>query len=106
MQKQLDVQEIAARAQGVVRAVRHSEVYPAIIGGVAGGITGALMAVLIAGRVAGQGTTREVSAPREQSPAVKEKSRFDLSVREAIQLVTIVASLVKQIQAWAKERRR
>lgn len=106
MQKQLDVQEIATRAQRVVRAMRHSEVYPAIIGGVAGGITGALMAVLIAGRVAGRGITREASAPREQSSAAKEKSRFDLSVREAIQLVTIVASLVRQIQAWAKERRR
>lgn len=106
MQKQLDVQEIAARAQGVVRAVRHSEVYPAIIGGVAGGITGALMAVLIAGRIAGQDTTHKSSAPREQSSATKQKSRFDLSVRETIQLVTIVVSLAKQIQAWAKERRR
>lgn len=103
MQKQLDVQEIVTRVQLVARALRQSEVYPAILGSVAGGIAGALMAVVIAGRIARRDAAREPSAPREQSSA-KDKSRFDLSVREAIQLVTIVASLVKQIQAWTRQR--
>jgi hypothetical protein len=101
MQKQVDVQEIMTRAQVLARAVRQSEAYPAVVGGIAGGIAGALMAVFIAGRIAGR-----VTVSREQVSPAKEKSRFDLSVREAIQLVTIVASLVKQIQAWAKERAR
>lgn len=106
MQRQLDVSQVLARVQLVARTVRQSQAYPALIGGIAGGIAGALMAVLIAGRIAGQNTPRAPSAPREQFSTPQAKLRFDLSVREAIQLVTIVASLVKQIQAWAKERRR
>ncbi|MCX7837832.1 MAG: hypothetical protein N2559_00010 [Anaerolineae bacterium] len=104
MQKQLDVQTIVTRVQLVTRTLRQSEAYPAILGGVAGGIAGALMAVLIAGRIARRDTTREADASRESSPTTKEKPRFDLSVRELVQLVTILASLVKQIQAWARQR--
>lgn len=103
MQRQADVQEIAARAQLVARAVRQSEAYPAIVGGLAGGIAGALMAVLIAGRLARQTASREPSTPRIVS-AAQEKSRFDLSVREAIQLVTLLASLAKQLQIWLRQR--
>jgi len=98
MQEQWDAQRVAARVQGIARVIRQSEVYPALVGGMAGGIAGALMAVWIAGRLAARNQT-----PREPHRESKG-SRFDLSVREAIQLVTIVASLIKQIQAWAKER--
>lgn len=98
MQPQFDAQQIWARIPLFARALRQSEAYPAIVGGIAGGIAGALMAILIAGRRTGRAT-----ALREQPTESKTAARFDLSVRDAIQLVTIVASLVKQIQAMAKK---
>lgn len=102
MQKQLAVQELATRAQRVARTLRQSEAYPALVGGIAGGIAGALMAVLIAGRLARQTASRKLSTP--QVAAAQEKPRFDLSVREAIQLVTLLASLARQLQIWLRQR--
>ncbi|MCI0478386.1 MAG: hypothetical protein L0Y55_19260 [Anaerolineales bacterium] len=97
MEEQFDTQALMTRAQLVAREIRKSDAFPALIGGIAGGIAGALMAVIIAGRIA---APREPIAPRE-----KASPKFDWSVRELMQLATVVAPLLKQIQAWSKEQR-
>jgi glycerol uptake facilitator-like aquaporin len=93
MNDQLDTQALL-RAQLVAQQIRKSDLFPALIGGVAGGIAGALMAVIIAGRIT---TRREDNPPRE-----KESRKPDWSARDLMQLAAVVASLVKQIQAWSK----
>lgn len=98
MENQLDTQALVRRAQLVARELRKSELFPALLGGVAGGIAGALMAALVAGRLAApraSATARENAAPK-----------FAWSLREVVQLATVVAALLKQIQAWTKERGR
>jgi gas vesicle protein len=94
MDDQFDAQALMVRARLVAQEIRRSDVYPALIGGMAGGIAGALMAALIAGRVAAR---RAEDTPRE-----KESRKFNWSVREMVQLATVVASLAKQVQAWYK----
>ena len=95
MDDQFDTQAMIVRAKLVAQQIRRSDAYPALIGGITGGIAGALLAALIAGRVAAR---RSEDAPRE-----KESRKFEWSLRDAAQLVTVVASLAKQIQAWAKK---
>ena len=96
MEEQLDTQAMLERAKLVAQQIRQSEAYPALIGGIAGGIAGALMAALIAGRIA---------APRgEDKPREKESRKSNWSLRELVQLATVVASLAKQVQAWSKGR--
>ncbi|MBM3129074.1 MAG: hypothetical protein FJ009_10695 [Chloroflexi bacterium] len=97
MEEQFDAHALMTRAQLVAREIRKSDAFPALIGGIAGGIAGALMAALIAGRIA---SARESVAPRE-----KVAPKFDWSARELMQLATVIAPLVKQIQAWAKAQR-
>ena len=98
MEEQFDVHALGERAQLVARQLRRSDAFPALIGGIAGGVAGALMAVIIAGRM---GAPREQAAPRK-----KGSPKFDWSVRELMQLATVAAPLLKQIQAWSKEQRR
>ena len=96
MDDQFDTQALRVRAQLVAQRIRRSDAYPALIGGIAGGIAGALMAALIAGRIAARRA--------EDTPRGKEGRRFEWSLREGVQFATVLASLMKQIQAWSKER--
>ncbi len=98
MEKSMDPQVALQRAQLLARELRQSEMFPALLGAIAGGVAGALMAILVAGRRA---APRESTKPRESAARP-----FDWSVRDVVQLVTVVASLLKQIQAWTKERGR
>ena len=98
MDEQFDTQAFLTRAQLVEQQIRRSEAYPALLGGIAGGIAGALMAAMIAGRIAAR---REQAAPRERA---SPKSAW--SARELIQLVTVAAPLLKQIQAWVSTNKK
>jgi hypothetical protein len=96
MDDQFDTQALLVRAQLVAQRMRRSDAYPALIGGMAGGIAGALMAALIAGRIAARRA--------EDTPRGKEGRRFEWSLREVVQFATVLASLMKQLQAWSKKR--
>jgi hypothetical protein len=96
MEKQFDTQAVMERAIQVAKELRKSDAYPAIIGGIAGGIAGTLMAVLIAGRRPSAGP----SAPEEET----SKSSKAISVREVMQLVPVIMSLVKQVQEWTQKQ--
>ncbi len=96
MQQQFDGRALIERASEAAREIRKSDAYPALVGGIAGGIAGALMAAIIAGRV----TSR--SADSESSGA--KASRGGWSVRDLVQLLTIAATLAKQVQVWLKEQ--
>lgn len=97
MEKEFDAQAMMERARLVVAEVRKSEAYPAILGAIAGGIAGALMAALIAG---GR------SARRGGDESVNATVRPSWSPRDIVQLATIVAALVKQVQLWYREQKR
>ena len=104
MEKQFDAQaltkvtSVMVRAGEVAQQIRKSDAYPALVGGIAGGIAGALMAALIAGR----------RPPPQPSPASTGEGRGGGSwtVREVLQLLTVVAPIAKQVQAWYKEQRK
>jgi hypothetical protein len=102
MQQQFDrpemtkVTSVMRRAGEVAKEIRKSEAYPALIGGIAGGVAGALMAVIIAGRA--------TSRPADVSSSEKKEARRGWSLKDVVQLVTIVATLAKQVQAWMKEQ--
>lgn len=100
MEQQSDAQMLRMRVNLLVQELRKSEAYPAIVGGIAGGIAGALMAVIIAGALSSR---RPAKAEQDTVPTAA-KSAF--SLRDAVQLLTVIASLVKQIQAWSKEQGR
>ena len=102
MQERFDTEMMVERAREIAQDIRASEAYPAILGGIAGGIAGALMAALIASRV----------APREPSPQPSpvgdrrggERAGFD--IRQAVELLAVVAGLVKQAREWYSQERR
>ncbi len=96
-QKGFDAQALMGRVNEVAKELRKSEAYPAIVGGMAGGIAGAMIAAIIAGRK---------SSPRRVTAAVeteRPKSGFNMSLKDAMQLMTLVVSLAKQAQEWAKK---
>lgn len=101
MEDSFDPQAMMQRAGTLARVIRESEAYPALIGGVAGGIAGALMAVIIAGRM-----TSSRRGAIEESLNLKAEGRGGWSLREAVQLATVVATLAKQAQAWYQEQKR
>jgi len=92
MQQPMDLAELRARFE----IVRRSEYFPAILGAVAGGLTGALMAGLIAGSRRGSS-----DSGRERDSAQGQPSfLFGLSARDLMQLVTVAASLARQLRQW------
>jgi NH3-dependent NAD+ synthetase len=101
MEQQIDAQGVITRADELTRQVRRSEAYPAIVGGIAGGVAGALMAAIIARRVSSQRPDIQVS-----TPIVKETQSKGLTMRDAVQLVAVMAGLVRQIQSLSKEQNR
>jgi hypothetical protein len=96
-----DSQALMARATAVAQEVRKSDAYPAVVGGIAGGIAGGLIAALIAGRVA---SARPASA--ETRASRPKESSGGWALRDLVQLVTVVATLAKQVQAWYQEQRK
>ncbi len=102
MEQQSDAQRLSMRMNLLIQELRKSEAYPAIVGGIAGGVAGAVMAVIIAGALSSR---RPARAEHDAAPTAG-KSAFSISLRDAVQLLTVVASLVKQIQAWSKEQSR
>lgn len=100
MQKRLDAETIVARAKEIAQDIRKSEAYPAILGGIAGGIAGALIAALIASRV----TPRAEPPPASEHRAASAHTGFD--IRQAVELFTVVAGLVKQAREWYYQERK
>ena len=98
MQQQLDGRELMARAGEVAKEIRKSEAYPALIGGLAGGLAGALIAAIVAGRA----SARNPEAASD-SRASKE-NRKGWALKDVVQLLTVGATLARQVQAWMKEQ--
>ncbi len=97
MEEKFDAQAMMERAGLIVKEIRKSEAYPAILGAVAGGIAGALIAAIIAG---GR------SSRRAEGESLKATARPSWSSRDLIQLATVVTALVKQAQSWYREQKR
>ncbi len=100
MEPQTNAEEMLARVSEVAKEIRKSDAYPAIIGGIAGGVAGALMAAMIASRVAPRS-----AAPASEASATKT-SRPGLSAQDLMQLVTVIASLARQVQGFVQEQKK
>ncbi len=98
MEKQLDAHEMLARAGEVARALRQSDAFPAIIGGIAGGIAGALIAGIIAGQVASRSSKSSESEPKH--------ARGGWTAKDLAQLIGVLVPLAKQAQAFLKEQKK
>ena len=96
MQQQFDGREFMARAGVVAKEIRKSDAYPALVGGMAGALAGALIAAIVAGRA----SSRHVN---EESRASKD-GRGGWALRDVMQLLTVGATLAKQVQTWMKEQ--
>ncbi len=96
-QKEFDARAVMGRVNEVAKELRKSEAYPAIVGGLAGGIAGAMIAAIIAGR---KSSPRQVTATVE---APSPKSGINMSLKDLMQLATVVTSLAKQVQEWTKK---
>lgn len=92
MQEPMNLAELRARFE----IVRRSEYFPAILGAVAGGLSGAIMAGLIAGakREAGD------SGRSRESPTGQPGFILGLSAKDLLQLISVVASLARQMREW------
>ena len=95
MQQHIDTSEMLERVGEVAKEIRKSEAYPALIGGIAGGVAGALVAAIIAGR-------RPPPKPSTADDGGGHGRGW--SLRDLVQLATVVATLAKQVQAWMKEQ--
>jgi len=93
-------EEMLLRVNEVMKEIRKSELFPALLGGLAGGVAGALMATLIAGRA----TARRSDAPAATAHAAPAKPGFAL--QDLAQLAMVVVSLARQIQTFAKEQKK
>ncbi len=102
-QEPMDPQVVLARISEMTKEIRKSEAYPALLGGIAGGIAGGLMAALIAGRIA---SSRNVVADAVDNLKKEAASGRGWSMKEAVQLATVIAGLVKQVQIMYQDRRR
>jgi hypothetical protein len=96
MQQQLDSPELLARAGEVAKEIRKSEAFPALMGAIAGGVAGALIAAIIAGRVS--------SRRADSGTGVGTEAHGRWALRDVMQLLTVVATLAKQVQMWMKEQ--
>ena len=103
MKERLDTEMMVERAKEIAEEIRRSDAYPAIVGGIAGGIAGALVAALIASRLASH--AESPPAPASENRAQSARAGFDL--RQAVELLAVVAGLAKQAREWyAQERKR
>lgn len=97
MEEQFDARAMVQRAGEVAKEIRKSEAYPVIVAGVAGGIAGALMAAIIAWR-------RPSPKPSPVNDAAEQGKAW--SIRDLVQLLTVVATLGRQVQAWLNEQKK
>ena len=97
MQQQLDSPELLARAGEVAKEIRKSEAFPALMGAIAGGVAGALIAAIIAGRVS--------SRRADSAPGAATQAPGGWALRDVMQLLTVVATLARQVQTWMKEQK-
>ena len=96
MQQQFDSRELMARAGEVAKEIRKRDAYPALIGGLAGGLAGALIAAIVAGRASSRSTAA--------APKAAEDGHGGWALRDLVQLLTVGATLAKQVQSWMKEQ--
>ena len=96
MRQQFDSPELLVRAGEVAKEIRKSDAFPALIGGLAGGLAGALIAAIIAGRASSRRTDGESDAPKD--------AHGGWALRDVMQLLTVGATLAKQVQMWMKEQ--
>ncbi len=95
LKDKINVQELQARFE----TVRRSEYFPAILGAVAGGLTGAVMAGLISG------SRKEETVRIERTDAAGQKGIIlGFSAKDLVQLTTVVAGLVRQMQEWRQNQ--
>ncbi|MCL5950764.1 MAG: hypothetical protein M1132_03425 [Chloroflexi bacterium] len=100
MEQQFNTEGMLTRIEEVWKLARRSDIFPAVAGAVAGGIAGALMAVIISGHVSSRRSVQVVETAENET----EKKGFSLNARDLVQLVTVVAGLVRQVQAWNRDR--
>ncbi len=98
MEDRFDSQLMIERAREIGREIRQSDAFPAIIGGIAGGIAGALMATIIVSRY----TSR---TEPESSPPSSSSRKGGIAARDMVQLLGVVAGLVKQAREWYYQER-
>ncbi len=96
MEQRFDSEVMIERARELGHAIRESEAYPAIIGGIAGGIAGALMATIIASQYAPRESRSESQSSSQSSPS----ARGGMATRDMVQLLGVIAGLVKQVREW------
>ena len=107
MQEQpFDTEAVVERAGAIAHELRRSEAYPAIIGGLAGGLAGGIIALLIAGRAGGAGRSSGASRAEVVTAGAVAQAAHGWSLRDLIQLITVVASLARQGQEWYSENKR
>jgi hypothetical protein len=96
MRQQFDSPELLVRAGEVAKEIRKSDAFPALIGGLAGGLAGALVAAIIVGRAAPRSSNEAASDPKD--------THGGWALRDVMQLLTVGATLAKQVQMWMKEQ--
>jgi len=94
-EQQFDARAMMERVGQVAKEFRKSEAYPVVVAGIVGGIAGALMATIIAGR-------RPSAQPASANDGAGQGKSW--SIRDLVQLLTVVAALARQVQAWLKEQ--
>lgn len=99
---QANPEEMLARVNEVIKEIRQSDAFPALIGGLAGGIAGALMAMLIASRATGRASAPTAPA----TPAATKEEKPGMSVQDVVQLATVVASLARQVQTFIQAQKK
>jgi hypothetical protein len=98
MEQRFDSEAMISRARELGGAIRESDAYPAIIGGIAGGIAGALMAAIVVSRYAPRSDSQPSSQP--------SSSKSGIAPRDMVQLLGVIAGLVKQVREWYHQEKR
>ncbi len=108
--------EIANQLQTQFETIRKSEYFPAILGAVAGAAAAGIIAAIISRRgrtvervIVQEGDSEETYVPEQrQTELITPKSRETLilgfTLGEIAQLVSIIATLARQIREWSAEQ--
>ncbi len=104
--QQFESDALIGRVGVLAERVRSSNAYPAIVAGLTGAAAGALMATLIASRVTRRAMPRPVDEKVEEiaEKQAGKKSGQGWTAREIVQLATIGAALLRQVQDWYTQR--
>ncbi len=112
MEQQPDAQQVLQRVGEVAQAIRKSEAFPALVGGLVGGAVTALIAVLIASRALA--SRRAVAEPAVEPAAARAAERppartawlASWTLKDLAQLISVAAPLVKQATEVYKARQK